>query len=131
MKGSLRWYYLTRGLLVVGWVLLMWMLEAKREIILAGAVLVVFFFLWLPHTGQYLVDASKPFSPLRRDERERAISLRAASYAFATLVTLLAVAVLGAGLRAQDTLSLDTVSAILAVGMIVWFVGSLLLRRRM
>jgi hypothetical protein len=131
MKGSLRGYYLTRGLLVLGWMLLMWMLEAKREIILAGSVLMLFLFLWLPHTGRYLVDVSKPFLPLRRDERERAISLRAASYAFATLATLLAVAVLCAGLRAQDSLSLDTVSAILAVGMIVWFVGSLWLRRRM
>jgi hypothetical protein len=131
MKGSLRVYYLTRGLLVLGWMLLMWRLGAKTEIILAGGVLILFVFLWLPHTGQYLVDVSKSFLPLRRDERERAISLRSASYAFVALAALLAAAVLWAGLRAQDSLSLNMVSAILAAGMIVWFAGGLWLRRRM
>ena len=131
MKGRLRWYYLTRVLLVLGWVLVMWMLEARREIIVTGSVLMLFFFLRLPHTGQYLVDDNNPLQPLRRDEREKAISLRAASYAFATLVTLLAGAVLCAGLLGRASLSLDAVSAIMAAGMIVWFVGSLWLRRRM
>ena len=131
MKGSLRWYYLTRGLLVLLWALLMSMLGAQREIILTGSLLVVVLFLWLPRSGHYVVDGGNPLLPLRRDEREQAVSLRSASYAFVALAILLAVAVLYANLRAQDSLPLNVVSAILGVGMIVWLVGSLWLRRRM
>ncbi len=131
MRKELRWYYLTRGLLVLVWVGLMILVKARLEIILLGALAMGASYLWLPHSGRYLIRANRPLAPLERDERERMISWQAGGYAFAVLVILLAAAVLRAGLRGQETLSVDLVSVTLGVGMIVWFVAGFWLRRKM
>ncbi len=131
MKRDLRWYYVTRGLMILAWAGLMALLETPREIIVLGALLMTVFYLSLPHSGRYVLRADRPFAPLQRDERERTISSWAAAYAFASLIVLLAAAVLVTSLRGQDTLSTELVSAIMAVGMAVWFVASLWLRRKL
>ena len=130
MRSSLRWYYVTRGLMIVVWIGLLALLGTPREFILVGAIMMTAFYLWLPRSGRYVIHADKPFSPLRRDEREQAISLRAAAYAFVALLLPLAGAVLMAGLRDQDTLSTDLVSSIIAIGMVVWFAANYWLGRR-
>ena len=130
MKGSLRWYYVTRGLMILAWVGLMALLGTRREIIFFGALLMVAFYLWLPRSGRYAFRADRPLSPLRRDERERMISSRAAAYAFVATLVALSAAVLAATLRGQGILSTDMVSSIIALGMMVWFAASFWLHRK-
>jgi len=131
MKGSLRWYYVTRGLIALTWVGLMVLLGTPREVILPGVLLMAVFYVWLPRSGRYVIRGDRRFSPLQRDEREQAISSRAAAYAFVALLIPLAAAVFVAGVRGQDTVSTDLVSTIIGVGMMVWFMGSFWLRRTM
>ncbi|HUT15650.1 MAG TPA: hypothetical protein VMY98_05335 [Anaerolineae bacterium] len=130
MNGNLRWYYVTRGLMVLAWVGLMALLGTPREIMLVGAVLMAAFYLWLPRSGRYVIRTDRPLSPLLRDEREHAISSRAATYAFVAMLVPLAAAVLVASLRGQDAVSTDLISSIIAVSMTVWFVASFWLRRK-
>jgi len=129
MNRGLRWYYVTRGLLILAWVGLMLLLETPREIILLGVLLMAALYLWLPRSGHYVIQQDKPFSPLLKDERERAISLRAGAYAFVVLVMMLAGTVLTAVFRDQNALSVDWISTILAVGMMVWFGANLWMHR--
>ncbi len=131
MRRELRWYYVTRGLIVLAWVALMVLVGARFEIILLGVLAMGAFYLWLPHSGRYLIRTDKPLAPLQRDERERMIAWQAGSYAFAVLTALLTAAVLGAGLRRQGTLSVDLISVILGVGMTIWFAAAFWLRRKM
>jgi|GEM_PF-1305908 len=131
MKRDLRWYYATRGLLILAWIGLMVLLKARTEIILFGALVMIILYLWLPHSGRYVIRTDKPLSPLQRDERERTISFRATAYAFSVLLVLLAAAVIGAGLRGQNTLSIELVSTIIALGMIIQLAANLWLRRKM
>jgi len=131
MNKGLRWYYVTRGLLMLAWVCLMLLLQARREIIVLGVLLMIPLYAWLPRSGHYVIQEGKPFAPLQRDERERAISLRAGAYAFVALVVLLAATVLTAVFRDQKALSVDWISTVLAVGMMVWFGASFWLHRSM
>ncbi|MGQ9492757.1 MAG: hypothetical protein ACUVR2_03200 [Anaerolineae bacterium] len=130
MRKGLYWYYITRGMLILAWIGLMILLKARREIVLFGVLLMTGLHLWLPHSGRYVIRDDRPLSPLEHDERERAISLRAASYGFSTLVVLLAAAVIWAGLHSRNTLSVDQVSMIMAIGLITQFVASLWLHRQ-
>lgn len=130
MRKELRWYYLTRGLLVLAWVALMILVKARLEIVLLGALAMGAPYLWLPHSGRYVIRTDRPLAPLQRDERERMISWQAGGYALAVLVILLAAAVLGSGLRGQETPSVDLVSAGLGAGMTVWSAASFWLHRK-
>ena len=130
MRADLRWYYVTRGLMVLVWIGLLALLGTPKEIILLAALPAIAFYLWLPRSGRYVIRADRPFSPLRRDERERMISSRAAACAFATLLAGLGAAVLAAGLRGQDTVSTELASTIIAVSTVVWFAASLWLHRK-
>lgn len=130
MNGNLRWYYVTRGVLILAWVGLMDLLGTRREIILLGVLLMIARYLWMPRSGRYVIRADRPLSPLQRDERESAISSRAAAYAFVATLVPLAAAVLLATLRGQDTLSTDFVSSVVALGMMVWLAASFWLHRK-
>jgi hypothetical protein len=107
------------------------LLETPREIILLGVLLMAALYFWLPRSGHYVIQQDKPFSPLLKDERERANSLRAGAYAFVVLVIMLAGTVLTAVFRDQHALSVDWISTILSVGMMVWFGASLWMHRSM
>ncbi|MGC8786846.1 MAG: hypothetical protein ACP5Q1_05415 [Anaerolineae bacterium] len=130
MRKELYGYYVTRGLLILAWIGLMILLKARWEIVLFGVLFMVGFYLWLPHSGRYVIRADKPFSPLASDERERVISFQAAAYAFAVLVILLAAAVIWSGLHNQDRLSVELVSTIMAIGLITQLIVSLWLHRK-
>ena len=130
MNGNLRWYYVTRALLILAWVGLMDLLGTRREMILLGVLLMIARFLWLPRSGRYVISEDRPLSPLQRDERERAISLRAAAYALVATLVPLSVAVLVATFRGQGTLSTDLVSSVIALGMVVWLGVSFWLHRK-
>lgn len=130
MRKELWGYYITRSLLILAWVGLMFLLKARHEIILFGVLLMTGFYLWLPHSGRYVLRVDKPFSPLASDERERMISLQAAAYAFAVLVILLAASVIWSGLCGRDMLPVELVSTIMAIGLITQFIVSLWLHRK-
>ena len=131
MSKGLRWYYVVRALIVLAWVAVMLLLKARREMVVFGALFIAAFYAWLPRSGRYVVQADSPLSPLRRDEREQTIGLRATAYGFVAVTMLLAAAVLGAAAFGRDSLSVELVSTILAVGMIARFAADFWLRRRM
>lgn len=124
-------YYAVRALIILAWIAVMILLKARWEIVVFGSLFIAAFFVYLPRSGRYLVRADSSPWPLRRDERERTISLQAAAYGFAAVMVMLAAAVLGAGAFGRDSLSLELVSMILAVSMIVRFVADFWLHRSM
>ncbi|MBC7233232.1 MAG: hypothetical protein H5T68_08350 [Chloroflexi bacterium] len=130
MRRELYGYYVTRGLLILAWLGLMILLKAHWEIVLFGVVFMIVLYLWLPHSGRYVIRTDKPLSPLASDERERMVSLQAAAYAFAILVILLAAVVIWSGLRGQGMISIELVSTIMAIGLITQFIASLWLHRK-
>lgn len=76
MKKELMPYYLSRALLsgLVGWILgasgALWMGVLAGVLVFAG-------FIWYAHSGRYLIDPSRPLTPLRRDARGKTIRDRA------------------------------------------------------
>lgn len=90
---SLAWYYVTRLALVALWLGVATVGGLPLWASVLAAVGMIAYFVWLPHSGRYVVHEDEPLSPMRRDERMEAISGRAARWAFA-VETLLA----GAGM---------------------------------
>jgi len=81
MKG-LAWYYVTRLATVALWLLLATVagLPIWASALPAGGMIA--YFVWLPRSGRYVVREDQPLAPMQRDERSRAISGRAATWAF-------------------------------------------------
>jgi nitrogen fixation-related uncharacterized protein len=87
------------------------------------------FFLWAPRSGRYVVQEKGGTTPLRRDERARAIRDRAARNAL--VVTVLAIAgltiVYG---RVLDTMiPVSALAGVLGLAAIVYVLSDLFLRR--
>lgn len=59
MRKGLRWHYVNRGLIVIAWVVLMILVEARWETLLLGVLAMGAFYPWLPHRGRYLLRTDK------------------------------------------------------------------------
>jgi hypothetical protein len=121
VKG-LAWYYVTRLAMVVLWLLVAMVAELPIWLSISTAAAMVAYFVWLPRSGRYVVCEDQPLAPMRRDERSRAISGRAAIWAF--LVETLSA---GAGLvwgtvSGQQELT-DALGPVLAGGLLTYLVA--------
>lgn len=121
---ELTWYYVSRAVIAVAPAAIAW--TATHAIWLAGItwVLVMAGFVWYARSGHFIVDPRRPLTPLRRDEREQAITYRAATYAFVAVVLLL-------GLVGVLDLSTAWVSVVLLAGFMVYFAARAWLRHGM
>ena len=81
MKG-LAWYYVTRLATVALWLLVAVIGGLPVWLSVPTAAAMVAYFVWLPRSGRYVVREDQPLAPMQRDERSRAISGRAATWAF-------------------------------------------------
>ena len=123
MKG-LTWYYLSRALLAGIAAAIAWS-ATHRVWLAAGTWLVTMaVFVWYARSGHFVVDPDRPLTPLRRDEREQAITYRAATYAFVTVMLL-------SGLIGLLHLPMPWVSVTLVVGIAVYFASRAWLRHVM
>jgi ABC-type antimicrobial peptide transport system permease subunit len=78
MKRELIPYYVSRAVMAAAFGLLFVVLNGSTWWLgLVIGLLVYAGFIWYAHSGHYLIDTSKPLTPLRRDERGRDIRNRA------------------------------------------------------
>lgn len=127
MKKELSWYYISRT--IISTLLAYLLIRAGWPIwsgVLIGLVTFVLF-IWYAHSGYFLVDASKPLTPLKRDARARTIRDR----------SLLSAVVIGGviygilGLLGQiTTLAPEIKNLALVIGVIAYFVISQVLFAR-
>ncbi len=121
---ALMGYYITRTAIAVVVAGAIWMATGLIWLAVATGLVVMAGFIGYAHSGHFVVDPRRPFAPLRRDEREQAITYRAATYAF--------IAVMG-GLALSSILNLSGqwASAILLGGFAVYFLARAWLRHVM
>jgi 1,4-dihydroxy-2-naphthoate octaprenyltransferase len=122
-------YYLSRALIsaTLGGLLAMtgssWWVAA-----LVGAAAFVLF-LWAPVSGRYVVDPERGATALGRDERSQAIVGKASRNAFAVTIFLLAVLTLYFGVINPGSVPIHTLSLVLFLGALTYFVSDLWFRR--
>ena len=88
------------------------------------------FFLWAPRSGRNLMDSSGGATPMRLDERMRAIRDRAARDSLIFLMLALAVFALYFGFLRPGEVPLQLVMGVLGLGYLVYFVSDALRRQR-
>lgn len=121
MRG-LVWYYLSRAVLAGAAAVIAWTATHKIGLALITGLLTLAIFVWYARSGHFIVDPSRPLTPLRRDEREQAITYRATSYAFIATMVLL-------GLIGLVHLPLNWAPVVIGVGILVYFASQAWLRR--
>ncbi len=123
MKG-LMWYYLTRAGLALLAAGVAWRASGSPWLATAAGVVMMAVFVWYARSGHFVVDSTRPLAPLQRDEREQAITQRAATYAFVTVMV---------GLALVNVLhpSAQWSSRVLLGGLVVYFLARAWLRHVM
>jgi hypothetical protein len=128
MTGSSR-HYLIRMLISIIWgglfALLGW--PWWSAVIMGGIAFA--WFLWAPRSGRYVVRSESGGFGLRRDERTQRINDKAARNAW--MVTMLATAGVGIyfGYIAPANVPVAILSFVLLLGMLVYWVSDIRLRR--
>ena len=87
------------------------------------------FFLWAPHSGRYAVHPELGVTALRRDEHTQAVNDRAGRNAFIAIGLTLAALSLYFGLFAQADVPVSMLNYTLLLGIAVYYVSDLVLRR--
>ena len=121
MKG-LAWYYVTRLVLVALWLFVTMVAGLPLWLSVPTAAAMVAYFVWLPRSGRYVVREDRPLAPMRRDERSRAVSGRAAIWAF-VVETLLAGAGMVWGVLSHQQVLTGFLGLVLAAGMLTYLVA--------
>ncbi|HUW94721.1 MAG TPA: hypothetical protein VMW58_02970 [Anaerolineae bacterium] len=121
MKG-LGWYYVTRLALAALWMLVTMVAGLPLWLSVPTAAAMVAYFVWLPRSGRYVVREDQPLAPMRRDERGRAVSGRAATWAF-VVETLLAGAGMVWGVVSHQEVLTGLLGLVLAAGMLTYLVA--------
>jgi hypothetical protein len=86
------------------------------------AAAMVVYFVWLPRSGRYVIREGQPVAPMRRDERGRAVSGTAATWAF-VVETLMAGAGMVWGVVSRQQVLTGFLGLVLAAGMLTYLVG--------
>ena len=121
MKG-LGWYYVTRLALAALWMLVTMVAGLPLWLSVPTAAAMIAYFVWLPRSGRYVVREDQPLAPMRRDERGRAVSGRAATWAF-VVETLLAGAGMVWGVVSHQEVLTGLLGLVLAAGMLTYLVA--------
>jgi len=94
-----------------------WLTLVTWLVTMAGCV-------WYARSSPFVADPSRSLMPLRRDEREQAITHRAATYAFVAAMLL-------RGLLGMLNLPMPWASVVVLAGFAVYFVARVWLRHVM
>lgn len=121
MKG-LAWYYVTRLAMVALWLLVAMVAGLPVWLSVPTAAAMVAYFVWLPRSGRYVVREDQPLAPMRRDERGRAISGRAATWGFVVETLLVSAGMIWGVLSHQQELA-GFLGLVLAGGMLTYLVA--------
>ena len=122
-------YYITRTLISVAFGGLFWLAGLPGWSAPIVALVMLAFFLWVPHSGRYVARFTGDTARLRRDERMQAIRDQAARNALLGTVLALAAAVLYYGLIAPGDVPVTVLSLILALGTLIYAGSDYWLRR--
>jgi hypothetical protein len=128
MRG-LGWYYVTRLALVALWLLVAVIAGLPVWLSVPTAAALIAYFVWLPRSGRYVVREDQPLAPMRRDERNQALTGRAATWAFVVETLLVGAGVVWATLSQQQGLA-GFLSLVLAAGVLTYFVAQAWLAQR-
>jgi len=121
MKG-LAWYYVTRLAMVALWLLVATVAGLPIWASALPAAGMIAYFVWVPRSGRYVVREDQPLAPMRRDERGRGVSGRAAAWAF-VVETLLAGAGMVWGVLSHQQGLTGFLGLVLAGGMLTYLVA--------
>jgi hypothetical protein len=121
MKG-LAWYYITRLVMVAVWLLVATVAGLPFWLSIPTAAAMVAYFVWLPRSGRYVVREDQPLAPMRRDERSRAVSGRAAVWAFVVETLLLGAGMVWGTVSGQQELT-GALGLVLAAGLLTYLVA--------
>jgi hypothetical protein len=121
MKG-LAWYYVTRLAMVALWLLVAMVAELPIWLSIPTAAAMVAYFVWLPRSGRYVVHQDQPLAPMRRDERSRAVSGRAAVWAFIVETILAGAGMVWGTFSGQQELT-GALGLVLAGGLLTYLVA--------
>jgi len=126
---GMRAYYASRMLVAIAFGALFLLTGSPWWVgVLMGALALVFF-LWAPRSGRYAVHAELGVTALRRDEHTQAINDKAARNAFGIMVLALAVILIYFSAVAPGDVPVALLVAPLILGVAVYFISELLLRR--
>jgi hypothetical protein len=122
-------YYLSRTLLSILFVIVLTLLGLPWWGSALIGILILGFFLWMPHTGRYLVQAKDGVTALRRDERTQEINWRAGLNGFIGLMLGLGMLVIYYGVITHTDVPASLLSLLLALGFVIYFITDFLMRK--
>lgn len=108
---------------------LFWLAGMPGWVAVIVALAMLAYFIWVPHSGRYVARFTNDTARLRRDERMQAIRDQAARNAFLGIVLALAAAIVVYGLIVPEDVPVIVLSAILALGTLVYGLSDYWLRR--
>ena len=121
MKKELMPYYVSRAVLSTAFILAFIFLGGEIWAGISLGVLSFAGFIWYAHSGHFVVDASSPLTPLRRDARGKVIRDRASMAGISVGGMAFFLLYLARNLL-EWSVNLDSIS--LLVGVITYFVVS-------
>lgn len=128
MKPSFA-YYLSRGLIAVGFGLMLILFGAPWFVGLGVFALAMSWFLWAPRSGLYVVRPEGGIAALSRDERLASLNNQAARNGFVVAVLARAVCLTYFRVWGGDTVPTAVVASILVLTVLVYTVSQFVLRR--
>ncbi len=128
---SMMPYYLSRGLLAVGFGLVFLLTGSPWWEALLTSAIVCGWFLLAPNTGRYSVHPELGVAALRRDERNEMINDKAARNAFVIAMLALAAVTIYFGRLESAAVPLSFLKWILVAGAGAYFAFDFWLRKRM
>jgi uncharacterized membrane protein len=122
-------YYLSRAILAAALGLCLFLAGLPWWAAAAAGVLAAAAFVWMAHSGRYVVARPGGIAPFRRDERTRQIADIAARATLAIGAIALAGVVLYYYARGQEAVPLEVLSVVIAAGAVTYAIADLWLRR--
>jgi hypothetical protein len=127
---GMRAYYASRALISIAFGALFVFTGGGWWAGVLMAALVFGFFLWAPRSGRYVVHPELGVTALRRDEQTQAINDRAARNAFVVMGLALASLAIYYGSFVHVNVPVALLNYTLILGVAVYFISDLALRRR-
>lgn len=122
-------YYVSRMMISIVLGVLFALLGAQWWIAVLAGLLAAAGFFYAPLSGRYNVQPDKNLAPLGRDEFSRSITDKAGRNAFAFMIIALAGIIIYSQLSTRMAVPVSTLSVLLALGVIVFFVSDYWMRR--
>jgi hypothetical protein len=122
-------YYVSRTLISLGLGGLFALLGAPWWLAALAGLLALAMFLYAPLSGRYTVQRENGVNPLGRDEFSQSVTAKAGRNAFVFLMIALGGILVFAQLTGRAAVPVSTLSVLLALGVVVFFVSDYAMRR--